>query len=63
MSAPPHEVARATGRPYHGVGRNLTPHVQDNGPVEVTSEHDDPVTHGDLRIKGRFGHRYVQNRD
>ncbi|MFB7511419.1 hypothetical protein, partial [Streptomyces broussonetiae] len=27
-----------------------------------TSPHDDPVTHGNLCIKGRFGYQHVQNR-
>jgi predicted molibdopterin-dependent oxidoreductase YjgC len=48
---------------YCGVGCSLTLHVQDNEIVEVTSPHDDPVTHGNLCIKGRFGYRHVQNRD
>jgi predicted molibdopterin-dependent oxidoreductase YjgC len=30
-------------------------HVQDNEIVKVTSPHDNPVTHGNLCIKGRFG--------
>jgi len=34
-----------------------TPHVQDNEIVKVTSPHDNPVTHGNLCIKGRFGYR------
>ncbi len=48
---------------YCGVGCNLTLHVQDNGIVEVTSPHDNQVTHGSLCIKGRFGRQHVQNRD
>ncbi len=48
---------------YCGVGCNLTLHVQDNGIVKVTSPHDNPVTHGNLCIKGRFGYQHVQNRD
>jgi predicted molibdopterin-dependent oxidoreductase YjgC len=54
------------GRPapgaYRGVGCDVTPHVQDNEVVQVTSAHDNPVTHGNLCIKGRFGHQHVQNR-
>ena len=46
-----------------GVGCGLTLHVQDNEVVRVTSPHDDPVTHGNLCIKGRFGYQHVQNRD
>lgn len=44
------------------MGCNLTLPVQDNEKVEVTSPHDNPVTHGNLRIKGRFGCQHVQNR-
>jgi predicted molibdopterin-dependent oxidoreductase YjgC len=47
---------------YCGVGCTLTPHVQDNEIVKVASPHDNPVTHRNLRIKGRFGHQHVQNR-
>ncbi|MEV5409384.1 2Fe-2S iron-sulfur cluster-binding protein [Thermopolyspora sp. NPDC052614] len=46
---------------YCGVGCNLTLHVQDNRIVKVTSPHDNPVTHGNLCIKGRFGFQHVQN--
>ncbi|MGW1887620.1 2-dehydropantoate 2-reductase N-terminal domain-containing protein [Streptomyces sp. NPDC001970] len=38
-------------------------HVQDNDLVQVTSPHDNQVTHGTLCIKGRFGFHHVQNRD
>lgn len=48
---------------YCGVGCNLTLHVQENEIVKVTSPHDNPVTHGNLCIKGRFGFQHVQNRD
>ncbi|GGQ84481.1 hypothetical protein Saso_59430 [Streptomyces asoensis] len=47
---------------YCGVGCNLTLHVQDNEIVKVTSPRDNPVTHGNLCIKGRFGYQHVQNR-
>jgi predicted molibdopterin-dependent oxidoreductase YjgC len=47
---------------YCGVGCTLTLHVQDNEIVKVTSRHDNPVTHGILCIKGRFGYQHVQNR-
>ncbi|MEU6355314.1 2Fe-2S iron-sulfur cluster-binding protein [Streptomyces sp. NPDC047072] len=48
---------------YCGVGCRLTLHVQDNEIVKVTSPPDDPVTHGNLCIKGRFGYQHGQNRD
>jgi predicted molibdopterin-dependent oxidoreductase YjgC len=47
---------------YCGVGCNVTLHVQDNEIVKVTSPHDNPVTHGNLCIKGRFGFQHVQRR-
>lgn len=47
--------------PYCGVGCNLTLHVQDNRIVKVTSPHDNPITHGNLCVKGRFGFDYVQH--
>lgn len=47
---------------YCGVGCNLTLHVQENEIVKVTSPHDNPVTHGNLCIKGRFGYQHVQQR-
>ncbi|GAB3213791.1 2Fe-2S iron-sulfur cluster-binding protein [Marinactinospora thermotolerans] len=47
---------------YCGVGCNVTLHVQDNEIVKVTSPHDNPVTHGNLCIKGRFGFQHVQQR-
>ncbi len=46
-----------------GVGYSLTLHVQENEIVKVTSPHDNPVTHGNLCIKGRFGYQHVQSRD
>ncbi len=46
-----------------GVGCNVALHVQENEIVKVTSPHDNPVTHGNLCIKGRFGFQHVQNRD
>jgi predicted molibdopterin-dependent oxidoreductase YjgC len=48
--------------PYCGVGCTLSLHVQDNRIVKVTSPHDQPVTHGNLCIKGRFGGVHVENR-
>ena len=48
--------------PYCGVGCTLQLHVQDNRIVKVTSPHDQPVTHGNLCIKGRFGWAHVENR-
>jgi predicted molibdopterin-dependent oxidoreductase YjgC len=47
---------------YCGVGCNVTLHVQDNEIVKVTSPHDNPVTHGNLCVKGRFGFGHVHSR-
>ena len=41
---------------FCGVGCNLCLHVQDNEIVKVTSPPDSEITHGNLCIKGRFGH-------
>ena len=49
--------------PYCGVGCTLELRVQDNEIVRVTSPLDHSVTYGNLCIKGRFGWRYVQQRD
>jgi len=59
----PSQTETTTICAYCGVGCNLTLHVQDNEIVKVTSPHDNPVTHGNLCIKGRFGFQHVQNRD
>lgn len=48
---------------YCGAGCNPTLRVQDNEIVKVTSPHDNPVTHGNLCIKGRSGFQHVQTRD
>lgn len=65
-STQPDEAARTettTLCAYCGAGCNLVLHVQDNETVKVTSPHGTPVTHGNFRIKGRFGFHHVQNRD
>jgi len=48
--------------PYCGVGCTLTVHVQDERIVKVTSPLDQPVTRGNLCIKGRFGWEWVNQR-
>jgi predicted molibdopterin-dependent oxidoreductase YjgC len=45
--------------PYCGVGCTLTLHVQDGEIMKATSPLENPVTLGNLCIKGRFGWRYV----
>jgi predicted molibdopterin-dependent oxidoreductase YjgC len=47
--------------PYCGVGCTLTLRVQDNRIVRVTSPLDQPVAHGHLCIKGRFGWQFVDS--
>ncbi|MCX5359593.1 2Fe-2S iron-sulfur cluster-binding protein [Streptomyces sp. NBC_00124] len=56
------QVRTSTVCGHCGVGCGLTLHVQDNDIVRVTAPHDDPVTRGNLCIKGRFGYQHVQNR-
>jgi predicted molibdopterin-dependent oxidoreductase YjgC len=45
--------------PYCGVGCTLTLHVQDQEIMKATSPLENPITLGNLCIKGRFGWRYV----
>lgn len=46
--------------PYCGVGCTLTLHTQDNRIVKASSPLDQPVTSGNLCVKGRFGWQFVQ---
>ena len=48
--------------PYCGVGCTLTVQVQDQRIVKVTSPVDQPVTRGNLCIKGRFGWEWINQR-
>jgi predicted molibdopterin-dependent oxidoreductase YjgC len=45
--------------PYCGVGCTLTLHVQDEEILKATSPLENPITLGNLCIKGRFGWRFV----
>jgi predicted molibdopterin-dependent oxidoreductase YjgC len=49
--------------PYCGVGCTLTLHVEDGEILKATSPLENSITQGNLCIKGRFGWRFVQNRD
>jgi predicted molibdopterin-dependent oxidoreductase YjgC len=49
--------------PYCGVGCTLRLHVDDGVIVKATSPLENSITQGNLCIKGRFGWRFVQNRD
>ncbi len=54
------QTATDTICPYCGVGCTLRLHVQDGRIVKATSPLDQPITLGNLCIKGRFGWRFVQ---
>ena len=49
--------------PYCGVGCTLRLHVDDGVIVKATSPLENSITQGNLCIKGRFGWRFVQNRE
>ena len=49
--------------PYCGVGCTLRLHVDDGVIVKATSPLENSITRGNLCIKGRFGWRFVQNRE
>ena len=49
--------------PYCGVGCTLRLHVEDGVIVKATSPLENSITQGNLCIKGRFGWRFVQNRE
>jgi predicted molibdopterin-dependent oxidoreductase YjgC len=48
--------------PYCGVGCTLTLHVQDEEIVKASSPLENPITLGNLCIKGRFGWRFVHGK-
>ncbi len=48
---------------YCGVGCELKLHVLDNKIVKVTSPMDNPVSHGMLCVKGRYGYEFVQSEE
>ena len=48
--------------PYCGVGCTLTLHVQDGEIMKATSPLENPITLGNLCIKGRFGWRFVHGK-
>jgi len=49
--------------PYCGVGCTLRLHVSGGEIVKATSPLENTITRGNLCIKGRFGWRFVQNRE
>jgi predicted molibdopterin-dependent oxidoreductase YjgC len=48
--------------PYCGVGCTLTLHVQDGEILKATTPLENPITLGNLCIKGRFGWRFVHGK-
>lgn len=54
------QTATDTICPYCGVGCTLRLHAQDGRLVKATSPLENPVTQGNLCIKGRFGWQFVQ---
>jgi len=59
----PRQTATETICPYCGVGCALRLYVQDGRIVKASSPHENPITLGNLCIKGRFGWRFVQPDD
>jgi len=49
--------------PYCGVGCTLRMHEQDGRLVKASSPLENPITQGNLCVKGRFGWQFVQPRD
>lgn len=47
--------------PYCGVGCKLELHIKDDRIFQVTSPFDAVVNHGNLCVKGRFGHDFIDN--
>jgi NADP-reducing hydrogenase subunit HndD len=58
---PSRQTVTETICPYCGVGCTLALYVQDNRIVKVMSPPDNPVSHGHLCVKGRFGVAYVHD--
>lgn len=59
--APDQQARVDTICPYCGVGCTLTLHIQDGEIVKASSPLENPITLGNLCIKGRFGWRFVQS--
>jgi len=49
--------------PYCGTGCQLMLNVKDGRVAYVTSAYDDPVTKGNLCIKGRYGYEFIHHPD
>jgi predicted molibdopterin-dependent oxidoreductase YjgC len=60
---PERQTATDTICPYCGVGCTLRLHEQDGTLVKATSPFENPVTQGNLCVKGRFGWQFVQPRE
>jgi formate dehydrogenase alpha subunit len=48
--------------PYCGIGCNLELHLKDDYIYKVTSPFDNPVNHGNLCVKGRFGYDFIYHK-
>ena len=51
----------ATVCPFCGVGCNLDLHVKDDTIFKVTAPFESPVNQGNLCVKGRFGHDFIDH--
>jgi predicted molibdopterin-dependent oxidoreductase YjgC len=49
--------------PYCGVGCQMNLHIKDNLIFRVTAPFDATVNHGNLCVKGRFGHDFLWHPD
>jgi predicted molibdopterin-dependent oxidoreductase YjgC len=58
----PRQTRTDTICPYCGVGCTLTVHAQDEKIVKVTSPLEQPITRGNLCIKGRFGWEWINQK-
>ncbi len=47
--------------PYCGVGCTLTLNIRDEHIFKITSPFDNPVNHGNLCVKGRFGFDFIEH--
>ena len=48
--------------PYCGIGCNLELHLKDDYIYKVTSPFDNPINHGNLCVKGRFGYDFIYHK-
>ncbi|MCB9451503.1 MAG: molybdopterin-dependent oxidoreductase [Anaerolineaceae bacterium] len=58
----PETVVRTTC-PYCGVGCQINLHIKDRVVYRVSAPYDAPTNHGNLCVKGRFGHEFLWHPD